>query len=213
MIRRHYSGASHIPPPGSPAIIASNHISNMDWLPIAAALYDLGIYPSILAKSSLFEIPGMGRALRAIGQIPVYGGTSRAADSLIAAREALDDGGQVLFFPEATLTRDPDLWPMAARPGVGRLALSTGVPVIPMGIWGTHRLMRLGSAMLYPIPRKDIFIRVGEPVDLADLAGDTSAPAAREATERVMGRVRTIVGELREETPPTEVFSLYTSGG
>ena len=60
----------------------------------------------------------------------------------------------IAIFPEGTLTRDPDLWPMAARTGAARMALEAGVPVVPVAQWGAQRLLGRYSKVLKPIPRK-----------------------------------------------------------
>ncbi len=55
--------------------------------------------------------------------------------------KVLARGDMIAIFPEGTLTRDPDLWPMVARTGAARMALETGVPVIPVAQWGAHQLL------------------------------------------------------------------------
>ena len=51
------------------------------------------------------------------------------------------DGECVVVYPEGTLTRDPDLWPMTGKSGAARIALETGCPVIPVGQWGAQELL------------------------------------------------------------------------
>jgi len=206
--RRIYQGAVHFPPVGTGYIVAVNHITNLDWLPVAESLYLRGTPPTVLAKASLFRIPVIGAILSRLGLIPVERGTDRAADALAAAKEVLEAGRVVIFFPEGTLTADPDLWPMTPRAGVGRLAISTGVPVIPMAIWGTQEILppSTGRPRLFG-RRKPVYLRVGPQVDLADLVGRSDDPTAgREATNRIMTRVAALVGELRGETPPPTFF-------
>jgi 1-acyl-sn-glycerol-3-phosphate acyltransferase len=209
LARRQYTGQEHLPPPGTGFIAAFNHTSNLDWPMTAEYLYDHATPPAILIKDPLFRVPIVGWALRATGQIPVYRGSARAADALVGARAALAEGRCVMIFPEGTITRDPDTWPMASRPGVGRLALATGAPVIPVAQWGAEAILPRSARRPRLIPRATVTIRAGAPVDLADLAGRSDAAAAREATARVMADVTALLTTLRGGTPPEEPFDPY----
>ena len=84
------------------------------------------------------------------------------------------DGACVLFYPESTVTRDPEFWPMMAKTGVARLALATGAPVIPVAHWGAQNVLPYGSFKLRVIPRKTVKILAGPPVDLSEFAGRVS---------------------------------------
>ncbi len=140
MTRPDWHGGEHLPHDRG-FIAAGNHMTNVDPLTFAHYLYDHGVAPKILAKSSLFGVPVLGPVLRATGQIPVYRNTAQAGDSLRAAIEAIDAGECVAVFPEGTLTRDPDLWPMVGKTGIARLALTTQAPVIPIAQWGAQDLL------------------------------------------------------------------------
>jgi 1-acyl-sn-glycerol-3-phosphate acyltransferase len=201
--RRSWSGSEHIPRTGG-FIVASNHYSEVDPFMLAHFLVDQGRPPFFLAKSSLFTVPVLGAALRHLEQVPVYRATSRAHDALDAAREALAEGKPIAIMPEGTLTRDPDLWPMKARSGVGRLALTSRAPVIPVGQWGAQEVLdryarRPGNLLRRPVQH----VKAGPPVDLSDLYDRADEPRAHaEATARVMKAVTDLVAELRGEIPP-----------
>ena len=75
----------------------------------------------------------------------------------------------MVIYPEGTITRDPDGWPMHSRTGVARLALTTDVPVIPLVHWGTREVYDGYNKRFRPLPRKPITVRCGEPVDLTRL--------------------------------------------
>lgn len=204
--RHEWSGAEHLRQPGG-FIVAGNHATNVDPLTFSHFLWDNGIAPRILAKDSLFRIPVLGRLLRATGQIPVARGTAAAGDSLLAAERALAEGEVVVVFPEGTLTREPDLWPMQGRTGVARLALTTGAPVVPVAQWGAHRLLGRYKKVLKPFPRKLITVVAGPPVDLSDLAErGLDAATLREATERIMTAITTQLEEIRGERAPEARF-------
>ena len=204
MTRTDWRGAEHLPR-GTGFIAAGNHVTNLDPLTFAHYLYDHGITPRILAKSSLFTVPVLGWVLRATGQVPVYRNSSRAGDSLRSAVAALEAGEVVAIFPEGTLTRDPDLWPMLAKTGVARLALATRAPVVPIAQWGAHRVLGRYSKVLKPFPRKKVSVVAGPPVDLSDLY-DRPADAAvlREATDRVMDAITALLEGIRGEQAPAE---------
>ncbi|GAA1169263.1 lysophospholipid acyltransferase family protein [Ornithinimicrobium humiphilum] len=207
--RRNWSGAEHIPRTGG-FIVASNHYSEVDPLMLAHFLVDQGRPAFFLAKSSLFEVPVLGAALRHLEQVPVYRATSRAQDALVAAREALAEGKPIAIMPEGTLTRDPDLWPMKARPGVGRLALTSRAPVVPIGQWGAQEVLGRYARTPGNLLRRPVqHVKAGPPVDLSDLYDRADEPRAHvEATARIMRAVTELVGELRGETPPAVPYEL-----
>ncbi len=205
--RRDWRGLDRIPRSG-PAIVAINHLSYADPFVVGRAVWDAGRAPRFLAKAALFRAPVVGRILRGARQIPVYRGTSDADSALRGAVEALGRGEMVLIYPEGTVTRDPQFWPMQAKTGVARLALlAPEVPVIPIGQWGTHTFLDFYARRFAPLPRKTIGLSVGEPVDLSAFRGrEPSAEVLHEMTDRIMRAVRDQVSLLRGEPAPTEFF-------
>lgn len=210
--RRRWRGAEHLPA-DTGFIAAGNHVTNLDPITFAHFLYDHGAPPKYLAKSELFAVPVLGALLVRARQIPVYRGTTQAGDSLRAAREALAAGECVAVFPEGTLTRDPDLWPMAGKTGIARLALSVRVPVIPIAQWGAHRIMPRYRLALRVLPRKQVEVVAGPPVMLDDLYGHEHDPAAlREATDRIMTAITDQLAEIRGEQPPERPYDVRRDG-
>lgn len=188
-------------------LVAGNHLSNLDPVTFAHMLWDNGVATKFLAKSSLFKAPLFGKVLSSTGQIPVFRGTARAADSLKAAEQALAEGDVVAIFPEGTITRDPNYWPIKPKSGIGRLALATRVPVVPIAQWGAQEVLATDAKYPKFFPRKTMRMLVGEPVDLSDLYDRTdSAAAAKEATARIMSEVVTLLEELRGEQAPDLPF-------
>ena len=205
--RRDWSGQEHLPPTGG-VIVVANHISNADPLALGQFLAYSGRWPRFLAKSSLFGVPGFGRLLRRVGQIPVERGSSRSVDALAAARVSLEQGRAVVVYPEGTITRDPDLWPMRGRTGAARLALATTFPVVPVAQWGAEEFLR-GPALGVPRvwARPTLRLRVGPPVDLDDLRDrPRDAAVLAEATERIMAALTGLLAELRGEPAPAVRF-------
>ncbi|WP_249423761.1 lysophospholipid acyltransferase family protein [Nocardioides coralli] len=194
-------------------IVALNHISHIDPLLSAHLVYDHGRLPRYLAKSGLFKNKALGGFLRSAGQIPVERLSRNAVTAFDAAVQAVRDGECVVVYPEGTITRDPDLWPMAGKSGAARIALETGCPVIPVGQWGAHTLLPPYSARLRVLPRQRVQMKVGDPVDLSGLQGPPpSAATISAATDRIMAAIVALVADLRGEPAPTELFDPRTSG-
>lgn len=202
-----WHGQEHFAPEGSGMIVAANHLSYADVLALSLFCDNAGRYPVFLAKSTLFDIKVLGPIIAKLGQLPVYRGQADAALVLRDAEQGLRNGACVIFYPEGTVTRDPQMWPMQAKTGVARLALATGVPVIPVGHWGAQDILPYGSFKLHVIPRKTVHLMAGPPVDLSEFAGlPLDTPTLRAATDKIMADVSAQVGKVRGETPPAEPF-------
>ena len=200
LVRQVWEGTENLPETG--AILAVNHISELDPLSVAHMVYNQGLLPTFLAKAELWKVPVIKQVLEATRMIPVER-TRDGGRSLAAAREALATGRAIIVYPEGTVTRDPDGWPMAARSGAVRLALQTGAPLIPVGQWGIQELLPYGGRAPRPFPRKTARIRIGAPVDLDDLRGaPMTASGLRAGTERMMDAITAIVADLRGEPAP-----------
>lgn len=200
-----WHGTENLHRPGG-MIVAANHITELDPVSTAHVLYNNGLPPRIMAKAELFRMPVLGRLMYAAAMIPVERGTRRAADALVAAHEALAEGDVVLIFPEGTLTKDPNQWPMVGHPGVARMALTTGAPVIPLAQWGPNLVVRTKKPWFTPLPRRKFQAMVGEPVNLSDLMGRTDPEVYVEATARIMSAITVQLAELRGEAPPEIPF-------
>jgi 1-acyl-sn-glycerol-3-phosphate acyltransferase len=206
LFRRDFRGTEHVPRTGG-VILAVNHLSYADPFAVALFVYKgCGRRPRFMAKHTLFTLPLAGRIVRGAKQIPVYRNTADAGDALRAAVDAVNAGECVVIYPEATVTKDPDLWPMAAKTGVARLALATGAPVVPVGQWGAQEFLGLDKKP-HPLPRKTIHLHAGPPVDLSAWAGaEPSSEVLRAMTTRVMNDVAALVGGIREAVPPATPF-------
>lgn len=203
--RRDWRGTEHLDV-DSGMVLAANHLSWFDPLVIAHVLWDNGRPPRFLAKDSLFRVPVVGWVLRHAGQIPVVRGTKDAAVAVEAAVQAATAGECVIVYPEGTITKDPDMWPMAAKTGAARIALTAGVPVIPMAHWGAQEVMGPYRKEFKIFPRKTMHVLVGPPVNLDDLrtSGEPNAEALREATDRVMGAITALLRDVRKEQEQSE---------
>ncbi len=208
LLKRRWQGQENLPA-DTGFIAVSNHVSYVDPLTFGHYLYNNGHPPRFLAKHELFKLPVIGRILKSGDQIPVYRGTSQAKDSLSYAHEVLARGDMIAMFPEGTLTRDPELWPMVARTGAARLALESGAPVIPVAQWGAHLLLPPYSKKPDLFPRKPMTVVAGPAIDLDDLRGKPfDTEVLRAATDRIMATLTTMVGEIRGETPPAQPYDM-----
>ena len=195
-------------------ILVFNHVSHLDPLTAAHFVYDHGRMPRYLAKSGLFKNPALGYFLRAAGQIPVERLTKNAEGAFDAAVAAVEAGECVVVYPEGTLTRDPDLWPMVGKSGAARIALETGCPVIPVGQWGAQELLEPYAKRPHLFPRKhdhDEGRRPGRPRRPAGPAAHTQ-DVINEATDRIMDALTALVEELRGEKAPAERFDPRKTG-
>ena len=203
LMRNQWAGKENIPKTGG-IILAPNHLSYADWPTIA--LFSDGYahrYPVFMIKSPVFEVKVIGPLLFKFGQLPVYRGRGDAGLVLKAAEEALRAGACVIVYPEGTASRDPDLWPMVAKTGAARLALTTGAQVIPIAHWGAQDILPYGSKKLRLFPRKTVRMAAGPPVDLSAYRGQRlGASTLRAATADIMADITALLATIRQEAPP-----------
>ncbi|MBN7792751.1 lysophospholipid acyltransferase family protein [Microbacterium esteraromaticum] len=189
-------------------VLAPNHYSEFDPLIIALAVFRTGRLPRFMAKESLFRVPVVGWVLRKSGMIPVArtSSASAAKQTMTQSRELVEHGRGVIVYPEGTLTRDPDLWPMRGKSGAVRLALTGDIPLIPVAHWGTQKIMgRYQKGLSLWPPRKPVHVLYGDPVDLSDLRGRAGEPGVlAEATDRLMAAITALLEELRGEQAPAQ---------
>lgn len=206
LARRENSGTERIPQQGG-ALLVMNHISHIDPVYDSVFVHKQRRIPHFLAKDSLFRPPLVRQVMYGTGQIPVYRGTTDAKDSLRDANAALAAGKVVIIYPEGTITKQPEGWPMYARTGVARLALAHDVPVIPVARWGTRDILDGYHRKFRPFPRHDVVTVVGEPADLSAYREQpVTTRVLREVTDLLMADVTALVAQIRGETPPAETF-------
>jgi len=209
-------GTHNIPASG-PAILVGNHRSYFDVFAVSLTVAKTGRTVRFLGKKEVFDAPVIGQLAAALGGIRVERGTGGDAP-LQAASAALEAGEMVAIMPQGTIPRgraffDPVL---QGRWGAARLALRTGAPVIPMGLWGTEKVWPRNSQlpMLWNVtnPPK-ITINVGPEVALRRdgvVAGDPASFDAADAladenTKRMMSAITNLLPpEAREQREPTE---------
>jgi 1-acyl-sn-glycerol-3-phosphate acyltransferase len=206
--KRDWRGAEHLPKTGGVVVVA-NHISHVDPFAIGHYLYDNGRIPRMLGKASLFKLPVLGRIITNAGQIPVYRGTTDAAQAFRAAVAAVERGECVMVYPEATITKDPALWPMIAKTGAARIALTTGCPVIPVAQWGPQEIYPPYGRKVSLLPRKTMHLVAGPPVDLSAFQDKPiTGELLQQATAVLMWAIADQLATLRGEAPPAELYDV-----
>jgi 1-acyl-sn-glycerol-3-phosphate acyltransferase len=189
------TGLSNVPATGG-VILASNHLSFVDSVVIPVVVPRKVAF---LAKKDYFEGRGIkGFLTRAwfegIGMLPVDRDDPQAAiNSLGTALEVVGRGEAFGIYPEGTRSRDGRLY--RGRTGAAHVALTAGVPIVPVGLRGTQELMPVGTNR----PRLvKVEVAFGEPLDFTGrFEGVAPGKARRIVTDEVMARI----AELSGQTP------------
>ncbi len=187
-------------------VLVGNHLSYLDPLAFAYSVYlHMKRVPHYLAKASLFKVPILGFLLPKVGQIPVFRGGKSNEEPLRAAKEFIKAGQVVVVFPEGTLTRDPQLWPMRGKSGAIRMAAELGVPIVPAAHWVVHKVLGNYNLRFRPNPFHLVKVKIGDPIQLS-IGTNPTTEQVNQATEMVMNKVAVLVGEMRGETPPAKLW-------
>ncbi len=183
LVRLRTAGEEHLPAHGG-AILTANHVSVLDPVAVAMGVSEHGRTMRFLAAAEVFEHPVWGRGLRVTRQIPIRRGNRDlgALDELVSW---LKGGGLAGIFPEGRVK--PSETPLKGLSGVTRIAVAAGVPVVPVGIWGTQARWPKGPLHVRPLKRLPLAVVYGSPMSLGDepLAG----ARLREATRTIMSAI------------------------
>lgn len=190
------TGLDNVPETGG-FIVASNHLSFLDSVLIA------GIFPrpvGFIAKAEYFTQPGLrGRGKRfffeSFGSVPVdRDKQSGAVEALYRLTDVIEAGNGVGIYPEGTRSRDGRLY--RGKNGVGWLALTTGAPVVPVGLRGTEKLQAPDKNMMRPAKFE---MHIGEPLQFEHLGEKHSMKPRKAATTAVMDAIAELSGQERVE--------------
>jgi 1-acyl-sn-glycerol-3-phosphate acyltransferase len=168
-------------------ILAPNHFSFFDHFFVAVLLRR---EVQFMAKSQLFRPPFLDFILSHGGTFPVRRG-QRDEEAFITAHSILGHGGAVLMYAEGGRSRTKELG--KPRPGIGRLALESGVPVVPIAIHGSEHVR---EASRLHVPK--VTVQYGEPFDFPQVAAP-SKEQSQEAAEQIFARVRKMYEALRAQ--------------
>jgi 1-acyl-sn-glycerol-3-phosphate acyltransferase len=190
IVRRVYRlrvlGLENMPASGG-CVIAASHFSNLDPFPLGIAVWPRQLH--FMAKEELYRFP-LGYLMRSAGAFPVRRGEGDV-ESFRVAVQLCKSGRAIAMFPEGTRRskgflkrRKPKM-----HEGTVRIARAGGVPLIPVALSGTERLLRLGP----------LRVNIGPPLALDDLAGVSSKVAAQEGTARLAAELKRLEAELEAE--------------
>jgi len=193
VFRPRVSGSENVPDHG-PAILASNHLSYADWLFMPLTLTRRVTF---VAKAEYFNTPGIKgwfqkRFFSGAGQVPIdRSGASAAEGALSAAKRVLEEGELFGFYPEGTRSHDGRLY--RGKTGVARLALETGVPVIPVAVVGTDVVAPPGKKFgSFTRP----YVRFGKPLDFSRYEGlENDRYILRSITDEIMYEIMRLSGQ------------------
>jgi 1-acyl-sn-glycerol-3-phosphate acyltransferase len=177
-------GAANVPHAG-PAILAPNHFSGMDHFLIG---FPIARPVRFMAKSQLFKGRFLEWALPRLGAFPVRRG-QRDGEALSTARSILSQSGLLVMYVEGGRSRSGQIGDRA-RPGIGRLSLETGAPIVPVAIHGSERA-RNWKRLEFP----SITVRYGEPLEFS-VQSDPPRERQQEVADAVLARVRSLHAEL-----------------
>ena len=179
-------------PQDGPLIIASNHLSNADGVIVGGWLTPrLGRRIHWLGKREMLDWPIVGPMARAGSVHPVDRGAADV-EAFRLAQRILDEGHVLVVFPEGT--RSPTGGLQEAKDGLALLALRSGAPILPVGVWGTDRFWPRGRFLR---PGGRVGMRVGEAFRLAEiLPPDLDRKSAKRlATSEIMTRIAALLPE------------------
>lgn len=207
-----WRGTENIPKSGA-MIAICNHISYVDPLIFAEFLYRNGRAPRFLGKASLFRVPFVGWVLRHAEQVPVEREVKGASAAAFSHALAFLEAGHCLgVYPEGTLTRDADHWPMVAKTGLARLAVMSKAPVIPCAQWGATDILKPYSKKPRLFPRTKVTVIAGKALDFSSWYGkENDHEAMVEATAYAMEAITHLLEEIRGESAPVKKYDPHLS--
>jgi 1-acyl-sn-glycerol-3-phosphate acyltransferase len=198
VFRPQTEGAENVPTEG-PAILASNHLSYADWLFMPLTLPRRVTF---VAKAEYFTTPGIKGWFQRLffsgaGQVPIdRSGASAAEGALTAAKRVLAEGELFGIYPEGTRSHNGKLY--RGKTGVARLALETGVPVIPVAVVGTDVVAPPGKtfgSFTRPV------VRFGKPLDFERYEGlENDRYILRSVTDEIMYEIMRLSGQEYVDT-------------
>ena len=189
-LRLRIEGSHHVPRTGG-AVLASNHVSYLDFIFCGYGAHESRRLVRFMAKHEVFAHKVSGPLMRGMKHIPVN--RAAGAGSYNAAVDALRRGEVVGVFPEATISRS--FLVKELKNGAARMAQEAGVPLLPVALWGTQRLWTKGRPRTLTRRHTPITILVGEPMDPA------AYPDATTMTAELKTRLSALVDRAQREYP------------
>jgi 1-acyl-sn-glycerol-3-phosphate acyltransferase len=184
------SGTEHLPRTGG-AVIASNHVSYLDFIFAGLASVQVGRLTRFMAKEAVFRNKVSGPLMRGMSHIPVDRDAGSA--SFRTALKALKAGELVGIFPEATISQSFTVKEL--KSGAVRLAQSAGVPLVPVAVWGGQRMFTKNHPKALLSRGRHVFVQVGAPIDAPRQADGDALTAMLRAS------LQSMLEQLQRATP------------
>jgi 1-acyl-sn-glycerol-3-phosphate acyltransferase len=174
---------SHNVDPKQRYVVVSNHLSMFD---IPMLFYALPLHGRFLSKKEVFKIPLVGRAMRTIGIIEIDRSSGQSSRQAIneGVKIAAERGYSLIVFPEGTRSRDGNLLPF--KKGAFRIAIDSGLPILPVVIEGTDRVSKPGSKLFHP---GEASVTILEPIATADMTNKVDLTSLMRTVEASMTTV------------------------
>jgi 1-acyl-sn-glycerol-3-phosphate acyltransferase len=186
-----YHGLENIPEHGG-ALIALNHTSYVDWLPASLAAYQRRRRLRFMIKAEMQDVRAVNYVIRHAKLIPVD--RRVGADAYAVAVQRLRDGELVGLHPEATISRSYELRPF--KSGASRMALEAQVPIIPLIVWGAHRI--------WPKDHPKRLFRTNVPIMVTAGAALPAAGTVEHLNAELRLRMNSLLYQVQEEYPHPE---------
>jgi 1-acyl-sn-glycerol-3-phosphate acyltransferase len=183
-------GAEHVPSTGG-AVLASNHVSYLDFVFCGLAGVERNRLPRFMAKQEVFANPVAGPLMRGMHHIPVD--RSAGSGSFREAMKALKAGEVIGVFPEATISRSFTV--KEIKSGAVRLAMATGTPLVPVALWGGQRILTKDLPRDFRTRGRALTIAVGEPLH------PTRADDAAALTDQLRERMQELLEHAQKTHP------------
>lgn len=183
-----FQGLEHIPERGG-GVIALNHTSYLDWLPASYAAYKRHRRLRFMIKSEMLDVPAVNYVIKHAKLIPVD--RQAGAGAYAVAVQRLREGELIALHPEATISRSFELRPF--NTGAARMALEAQVPLVPLVVWGAHRVWPKDHPKRLIRNKVSIIVAAGRPL--------SPVGPADQLNESLRQEMQSLLYRVQEEYP------------
>ena len=176
-------------PRTGPLLVAPNHVSMVDPIAVAMAVIRAGRTPRFVITAEVMALPVVGAVLRYFDHVPLDRARPLDPAVLEPVRRALRNGECVVFYPEGAISKDADYRPGRGLPGLGRLAVELGVPVLPVAQWGAQHILGRGCLAWRQWPPRRARVTIRGLALIQPPTGPAGALNSRRLVNDVLARI------------------------